>query len=106
MGETARIKNIEKSLLNYYKTRLVPEREKLLAKAQKDINQANSQIRDLKHEVFSCPKEHELELNTKLKTLEEKGKNLISFTISNCQLKMKPMHKSLIMKHSFSNMQT
>ena len=24
--ETARIKNIEKSLLNYYKTRLVPER--------------------------------------------------------------------------------
>ena len=73
--ETARIKNIEKILLNYYKTRLVPEREKLLAKAQKDINEANNQIRNLKHEVFSCPKEHELELNTKLKTLEEKVKS-------------------------------
>ena len=50
----------------------MPERGKILKNVTKDITWAKGEASRLKHDVFSCPKVHEKELNEQLTNLTEK----------------------------------
>ena len=64
-----KLNKISRSIVNYDKTKLIPERERILKSVTKDLTWAKNQVDLLKHDILSCSKEHEAELSNKLSTL-------------------------------------
>ena len=61
-----KLNKISQYLVKFDRTKMVPERERLLQSVSKDLVWSKKQVEQLKHDMFSCPKEYEAELTEKL----------------------------------------